>query len=64
MRQFYTSAENEINFVEGIRVVQKVMEKLKVAADSPECLLEADLHFFGNPLVGDATGSHSKQTRS
>jgi len=55
MRQFYTSAETEINFVERIRVVRKVMEKLKVAADSPEWLLEADEDFFGNLLVGDAT---------
>ena len=55
MRQLYTSAETDISFVEGIRVVRKVMEELKFAADSPECLLEADVDFFGNPLVADAT---------
>ena len=41
--------------MEGITVVREVMENLKVAADSPECLLEADVDCFGNPLVGDAT---------
>ena len=35
MRQFYTSAEKQINFVQGIRVVREVMEKLKVTADCP-----------------------------
>jgi len=57
MRQFYTSAELEINHVEGIRVVRKVLENLKVAAASPECLLTADVDFFGNPLVVDSTMS-------
>jgi len=54
MKRFYMSAEKEINFVEGIRVVKKVQDNLDVAANSPECLLTADVDLFGNLLIVDS----------
>jgi len=57
MKRFYMSAETEINFVEGIRVVEKVLANIKVAANSPERLLTKSVDLFGDPLVVDATMS-------
>jgi len=57
MKRFYTSAETEINFVEGIRVVEKVSANIKVAANSPQRLLTESVDLFGDPLIVDATMS-------
>jgi len=57
LKLFYTSAENQINHVEGIQVVRLVLHNLKVAAESPEAFLTAEIDLFGNPLVVDSTMS-------
>ena len=61
MKKFYTSAENEIHHVEGIEVVRQVLERLKVAADSPGELLTTDVDFFGDLLVSGSTLSALRQ---
>ncbi len=55
MKRFYTSAEKEINHVEGIQVVRMVLEKLKVACDCLLGLLATDFDFFGDTLSSDST---------
>ena len=55
MKRFYTSADNQMNHVEDIRLVRHVLDNLKVAANSPETFLTADANLFGNPLVIDST---------
>ena len=50
MSSFYTSNENEINHVEGIRTVQQVIERLQRQAEDPEGILKSDVDFFGKKL--------------
>jgi len=50
MKMFYTSAESQINFVEGIRVVKLVVARLKDKLERPITVLAMKKDFFGNDL--------------
>ena len=55
MRKFYTSAENEINHIDGINVVQGVIEMLKDMMKDPLGILSAGKDFFNADLTVDST---------
>ena len=55
MRKFYTSAEKEINHIDGIRVVQDVLVSLREMLQDPAKILTATTDFFGVEIVVDGT---------
>ena len=52
---FYTSAETQINHVEGIEVVRKVLEQIKQALAHPLTLLDTETNFFNSKIDKDNT---------
>ena len=61
MQKFYTGTESDINFVDGIRVVKDVTERLRVASNKPENLLHERKDFFDNDLGNDETYESLRQ---
>lgn len=61
MKKFYTSASNEINHVDGIDVVRKVIERIKNSINDPEALLLARDDFFGDKMPLDDTLTKLRQ---
>ena len=55
MRKFYTSSETELNHVDGIKVVEGVINAMRETANHPENMLSAAEDFFGEKLEVDAT---------
>ena len=46
-----TSAENEVNHVDGINIVKEVVASAKTMVDNPAAILETTTNFFGDALV-------------
>ena len=56
MKKFYTSAESQIDHVEGISIVRDVIEELERCAKDPMSLLDRNTDFFCQELdISDAT---------
>ena len=55
MRKFYTSAEKEINHIDGIGVVRDVLVSLQEMLQDPAKILTATTDFFGAEIVVDGT---------
>ena len=50
MTKFYTSAVDQIDYVQGISIVESIVANLKTAVTSPTELANHAEDFFGNPL--------------
>ena len=50
MVQFYTSASSEVHHIDGIRIVQRVLQTVKDQSASPLGVLSTKNDFFGNAL--------------
>ena len=53
MQVFYTSADCEINHIEGVNIVQNVISALRKAKEKPLDLLKSSTDFFGRDLSSE-----------
>ena len=55
MTKFYTSADTEINHVDGIKLVQDVITRVKDMMQNPTEILCSNQNFFGEEIEVDST---------
>ena len=59
----YTSPDKQIEHVDGINVVRKVIVTIKQHAEDPQSVLSAKFNFIGNPLEESALILRSLQQK-
>ena len=53
MVKFYTSAETQVNHVDGIQIICDVVQVVQTHIENPASVLTCSTDFFGNELAND-----------